>query len=192
MSNTTQNKLILALMALGLIVMFGASLIQRINNPELTVQARGSSSGASAEQSMPMPPEMGALMQKAKENPRDIPTLIELAEFLIQGKEWQAAETFAHRILEIAPDNAQAHYLHGIILYNTGSHDEAAKAFESVIAIQDDASARYSLGILQIYHFKDIAKGLEQFEKALLVPNTSQELKDVVQAEIDKVKSNNN
>ncbi len=190
MSNA--KNVVLAFMALGIVVMLGASFMQRINNPDLVMQARGSAPMQAESMSAndtPMSPQVGELMQAIQENPNDIPTIFRLTESLIESAEWSAAENFIHRALELEPQNAQAHYLHGIILYNSGKHDEAYTAFESVVKIKEDASARYSLGILQVYHFEDLNKGIEQFEIGLSNPNIHDELKNAIQAELDKAKA---
>ncbi len=185
-----QTKITLACMALGIVAMLGASFMQRISNPDLVIQARGSAPAQNSESGgMEMSPEVGKLMQALQEKPDDVPSLVHLTEHLIQSAEWNAAENFIHRALELQPKNPQAHYLHGIILYNTGKHDEAAESFEQVIAIDDDASARYSLGILQIHHFKDIDKGIAEFEHGLSDPDAAEELKEVIRAELEKAKA---
>ncbi len=195
MNNTTHRNMILACMALAVLGMLAVSIVQRINNPQLIVQTRGfPQQDMVAEETgggMPMSPEVGNLMQAVKDNPDDVPTLINLTMHLMETQEWQAAETFVHRAIEFAPENAQAHYLHGIILYNSQRHDEAVKAFEQVVAIAEDASARYSLGILQVYHFENIAKGIEEFERGLRDPNASEELKKAITAELEKIKKTN-
>ncbi len=196
MSNdlSIQKKITLACMGLGIVIMLGASFIKRIEDPDLVRQTRGSAPSQAAQESgsMPMNPDVGKLMQELQSNPNDIPTIIHLTEHLIEGKEWTAAENFIHRALELEPKNAQGHYLHGIILYNTGKHDEAASAFEQVVAIGEDASARYSLGILQIYHFKNIDKGIAELERGLNNPEAHDELKNVIRAELEKAKAQKN
>ncbi len=192
MNNTIQRNVVLAGLALGLIVMLAVAMTQRISNPNLVVQGRGGGmqqQSMDAESGMPMSPEIGGLMQALQENPNDIPTLIHLTEHLIESGELTAAENFIHRALELDAKNAQLHYLHGIVLYNTEKHDEAAKAFEQVVAIQENASARYSLGILQVYHFNDLEKGLAEFEKGLNDPSAPDELKQIIKAEIEKAKN---
>ncbi len=194
MNNITQRNIVLAALALGLITMLAVAMVQRVSNPHLVVQGRGG--GGMQQQSMnadeggmPMSPEVGNLMQAVKENPNDVPTLIHLTEHLIESGELDAAENFIHRALSLEANNAQLHYLHGIILYNADRHDEAVKSFEQVVALQDNASARYSLGILQVYHFKNVEKGIAEFELGLKDPSAPDELKDIIRAEIEKAKN---
>ncbi len=191
------KKVVLICMAVGIVVMLGASFMKRISDPDLVRQTRGSaptqadSGGMDAEPmgGGGMSPEVGNLMQKLKDSPNDIPTLIHLSERLIESGELNAAENFIHRLIELAPKNAQGHYLHGIVLYNSGKHDEALKSFEQVVALSENASARYSIGIIHIYHFKNLEKGIAEFEKALSDPNANDELKNVVRAELEKAKA---
>ncbi len=191
MNSITNRNIVLAALALGIVFMLAVSMVQRVSNPSLVVQGRGGGmqgQAMDAEQGMPMSPEVGSLMQALQESPNDIPTLIRLSEHLIESGELTAAENFIHRALELDAKNPQTHYLHGIALYNSNKHDEAVKAFEQVVALDDHASARYSLGILQIYHFKDVEKGIAEFEQGLKDPNAPEELKEIIRAEIEKAK----
>ncbi len=196
MNSIINRNIILASLAFGIVVMLAVAMVQRVSNPSLVVQGRGGGGmqqeAMNAEQGgMPMSPEVGALMQAVQENPNDVPTLIHLTEHLIESGELSAAENFIHRALGLEANNAQLHYLHGIVLYNTDKHDEAVKAFEQVVALDDHASARYSLGILQVYHFKNIEKGIAEFEQGLKDPDAPEDLKEIIRAEIEKAKNPN-
>lgn len=184
---TGARRAVLLCMALGLAAMLLASLAHRLSNPSLVVEAAAPRTGqAGMSQDAGMNPEIGALMRKVAENPQDAATMIHLVEHLISDKQWEPAETFAKRAAAISPSDSQPQYLLGIILHNKGQHADAAEALERVIALKDDASARYSLGVLQIYFLDQAAKGREMLKTALTSPNASESLKKAVREELEK------
>ena len=182
--NLSSRILIIAL-AVALAVMLGASLKARFQNPHLTVAARqqqGMGGGEAGEDAQ----TVGKLMRQVAENPQDLGALIHLIEHLVSAQNWDAAETFAQRAVTMDVGNSKPLYLLGVIQHNQGRHKEAAEALERVVKIKDEASVRYSLGVLYIYFLEDPKRGVEHLRAGLNDATASAELKAAIQQELEK------
>ena len=178
-------RILIILLAAALTIMLFASLKARIQNPHLTVAARpqqGMAGGEAGEDAQ----TVGKLMRQVAENPQDIGALIHLIEHLVTAQNWDAAETFAQRAVTMDVGNSKPLYLLGVIQHNQGRHKEAAEALERVVKIKDEASARYSLGVLYIYFLEDPKRGVEHLRAGLNAATASAELKAVIQEELEK------
>ena len=177
-------RILIILLAAALTIMLFASLKARIQNPHLTVAARpqqGMAGGEAGEDAQ----TVGKLMRQVAENPQDIGALI-MIEHLVSAQNWDAAETFAQRAVTMDVGNSKPLYLLGIIQHSQGRHKEAAEALERVVRIKDEASARYSLGVLYIYFLEDPKRGVEHLRAGLNAATASAELKAVIQEELEK------
>lgn len=192
MHNTFQvaggRRWVLLFMAAGLAVMMGASFVQRFANPHLVVEAaapRGVSTGGGPGVGG-MDGELGALMRQVGENPNDLQPLVHLTEHLVTDQQWDAAETFARRAMVVAPSDTKPLYLLGVILHNKGQHQEAADALENVLRLKDEASVRYSLGVLYIYYLSNVPKGVAHLSAGLHDPAATAALKASIREELEK------
>lgn len=179
------GRILIVVLAVALAVMLGASLKARFQNPHLTVAARqqqGMGGGEAAENAQ----TVGKLMRQVAENPQDLPALIHLIEHLVTAQNWDAAETFAQRAVTMDVSNPKPLYLLGVIQHNQGRHKEAAEALEQVVKIKDEASVRYSLGVLYIYFLEDPKRGAEHLRAGLNDPTASEELKAAIKQELEK------
>ena len=151
--NTPARALAL-LLALSLAAMLVISLTERFKHPQITVHV----------QPAPQAPAgmggdaIGALMQEVAKNPQTVDALVHLVEALMTAQNWEAAETFAQRASTLDVNNPQPLYLLGVIKHNQGKHKEAAELLEKVVALHDNASVRYSLGVLYIHFLNDPAR----------------------------------
>ena len=178
-------RILIILLAAALTIMLFASLKARIQNPHLTVAARpqqGMAGGEAGEDAQ----TVGKLMRQVAENPQDIGALIHLIEHLVSAQNWDAAETFAQRAVTMDVGNSKPLYLLGVIQHNQGRHKEAAEALERVVKIKDEASVRYSLGVLYIYFLEDPKRGVEHLRAGLNDATASAELKAAIQQELEK------
>ena len=179
------TRILIILLAAALTIMLFASLKARIQNPHLTVAARpqqGMAGGEAGEDAQ----TVGKLMRQVAENPQDIGALIHLIEHLVSAQNWDAAETFAQRAVTLDVGNSTPLYLLGVIQHNQGRHKEAAEALERVVKIKDEASVRYSLGVLYIYFLEDPKRGVEHLRAGLNDATASAELKAAIQQELEK------
>lgn len=178
-------RILIILLAAALTIMLFASLKARIQNPHLTVAARpqqGMAGGEAGEDAQ----TVGKLMRQVAENPQDLGALIHLIEHLVSAQNWDAAETFAQRAVTMDVGNSKPLYLLGVIQHNQGRHKEAAEALERVVKIKDEASVRYSLGVLYIYFLEDPKRGVEHLRAGLNDATASAELKAAIQQELEK------
>ncbi|HZF60651.1 MAG TPA: hypothetical protein VEZ52_03400, partial [Desulfovibrio sp.] len=97
------------------------------------------------------------------------------------------AETFAQRAVTMDVSNPKPLYLLGVIQHNQGRHKEAAEALEQVVKIKDEASVRYSLGVLYIYFLEDPKRGADHLRAGLTDATASEELKAAIKQELEKV-----
>ena len=196
------QRLCIILLALALAAMLGTALVKRLQNPSLTehrqpmATAPAVSSGGNAD-AMPqgMPgmaggdDRVGALMQQVGKNPQDFNALMQLAEALMHQENWKAAETFAQRASVVDLNNPQPLFMLGVILHNQGREAEAAQALEKVIALQDTARVRYSLGVLYLYFLDQKDKGLACMEAGLKDPKIEDEIRTAINEELQKHKT---
>lgn len=171
----------LALLA-GLLVMLGTAVWQRIRQPELVQQVAHTPAQHSQEEVS----AVGRLMEQVSRDPTDMGSLLSLVNALVKMENWEAAENFARRAIALDARDPRPLHLLGVIQHNTGRHADAAQTLEAVIALKDDASVRYSLGVLYIYYLNDKERGLAQLRVGLGLPDVSDSLKKHLQSELNK------
>jgi tetratricopeptide (TPR) repeat protein len=155
------------------------------------VQSAPSSPGApdktKMEQAAQSPQAMAimGLMQKMKENPNDVETLLALAQTFAEQGDMEGAKDMIQRAAVAAPADHRPPYLMGVVLGGQGKWQEAAEQLERSVALKDDASARYSLGVIWRYHLKDEAKARPHFDMAARLSHDPA-LASMIKAELDK------
>lgn len=179
------RRWVLLCVSLGLLAMLAVSFVYRLQNPSLVVEAprRG---GMMGQQDGGMDPEIGKLMEHLRDNPNDVASLAHLTEHLINQQNWDAAEAFAQRAVVAAPSDPQPVYLLGVVQHNKGRHAEAAASLERVLSMKDDASVRYSLGVLYLYYLNEPAKGVAHLTAGLHDEKASEALKASIRRELEK------
>ncbi len=185
------RKIILGLLSAALVSMLLASMMERLRGEPLIIKGETTSSTESdaANPMADLMSEIGRHMEELRENPNDYDMLVHTSDLLIQTEQWDAAESFLQRAIAIDATKAQPHYLLGMVFHSKEMHNEAAASLEKVVAINDDPSARYSLGVLYLYYLKDAKRGLEHLEKAMQAPNVTPELRSAIEEEIQKAKT---
>ncbi len=188
----SSRKIVLAFISVALLCMLGVSLMQRLAGEPLVIQgaASGGNSGASMPADDPMAAmmsEIGKHMEELKEDPQNFDLLVHTADLLVQSQQWESAESFLRRAIALDASKAQPHYLLGIALHNAEKHAEAAASLEKVIAINNDPSARYSLGVLYAYYLDDVSRAQEHWEKALTETAMAPELRVAIEDELKKI-----
>lgn len=175
------RRLIMLALLAGLLIMLGTALRQRIMEPELVQQVAHTPAHTQEEMSA-----VGRLMEQVSQNPTNMDGLLSLVNALVKTENWDAAENFAHRAVELDKKDPRPLHLLGVIQHNTGRHADAARTLEAVIALRDDASVRYSLGVLYIYYLNDKERGLAQLRAGLSLPDVGDSLKKHLQSELNK------
>ena len=201
----SSRRIVLGALLLGIGVMFAATVAWRLDGKPLvhdhgtaaTAQAPaqmppaqpapGTPDKAKMEQAAQSPQAMAimGLMQKMKENPNDVDTLLALAQTFAEQGDMEGAKDMIQRATVAAPSDHRPPYLMGVVLGGQGKWQEAAEQLERSVSLKDDASARYSLGVIWRYHLKDEAKARSHFEKAAVLSHDPS-LTSMIKAEIDK------
>ena len=107
-------------------------------------------------------------------------------EHLMATQEWDAAATFAQRAVALDVNDPQPLYMLGVILHNQGKPQEAAATLEKVVVLRDDATVRYSLGVLYSYFLQQKDKGRAHWEAGLKDPKISPEMRQAIEEELKK------
>ncbi len=199
------RRIVLGALLIGIGVMLAASVAWRLDGkplvhehaPAATAQAPaqmppaqpapGAPDKAKMEQASQSPQAMAimGLMQKMKENPNDVETLLALAQTFAEQGDMEGAKDMIQRAAVAAPADYRPPYLMGVVLGGQGKWQEAAEQLERSVALKDDASARYSLGVIWRYHLKDEAKARPHFDTAARLSNDPA-LAAMIKAELDK------
>ena len=199
------RRIVLGALLLGIGVMFAATVAWRMNGkplvhdhgPVATAQAPaqmppaqpapGAPDKTKMEQAAQSPQAMAimGLMQKMKENPNDVETLLALAQTFAEQGDMEGAKDMIQRATVAAPSDHRPPYLLGVVLGGQGKWQEAAEQLERSVSLGDDASARYSLGVIYRYHLKQEDKARQQFD---LAAKLSQDpaLASMIKAELAK------
>ncbi len=201
----SSRRIVLGALALGIGAMFAVSIAWRLGDHPLVhdhgpaveapapVQkapvpaAPGEPDRAKMEQMGQSPQAMAimGLMQKMKENPNDVETLLAIAQTFAEQGDAEGAKEMLQRAVVAAPSDARPPYLLGVVLGGQGRWQKAAEQLERSVSLNDDASARYSLGVIYRYHLKQEGKARQQFDLAAKLSNDPA-LASMIKAELDK------
>ena len=199
------RRIVLGALLLGIGVMFAATVAWRLDGKPLVHDHGTVATAQSPAQMPPAQPAPGApdktkmeqaaqspqamaimsLMQKMKENPNDVDTLLALAQTFAEQGDMEGAKDMIQRATVAAPADHRPPYLLGIVLGGQGKWQEAAEQLERSVSLKDDASARYSLGVIWRYHLKNEAKARAHFDTAAKISNDPA-LASMIKAELDK------
>ncbi len=193
----SSRRIVLGALSLGIAAMFVLSVAWRVGDHPLIRQkapasAPQSASGGDAMRSMmeqgadsPQGQAIMGLMQKMKDNPNDVDTLLQLSSLFAEQGNTEGAKDMAERALVAAPSDHRPPYLLGVLLSREGSWAEAATQLERSIALKDDAATRYSLAVIYRYHLKQEDKARANYETAARICEDPA-LASMIRAELDK------
>lgn len=191
MTNSSR-RIVLGALGLGIVVMFALSIAWRMGDHPLIRQRAAQTAAADAPRSMmeqgaesPQGQAVMSLMQKMKDNPNDVDTLLEIARIFAEQGDNEGAKSMAERALVAAPSDARPPYIMGVLLSREGAWDEAAKQLERSISLKDDAATRYSLAVIYRYHLRQENKARENYEIAARICEDPA-LASMIKAELDK------
>ncbi|MDR2819027.1 MAG: tetratricopeptide repeat protein [Desulfovibrio sp.] len=163
-------RVVAFLLFAGFVVMALAlrDLPENFKTVQIAAQAPAASS-ASADRGAEA---IGALMQKAAQEPKNQDVLIRLAEALIGSKNWQAAETFVSRAIVLDANNPHPYHLLSQILENLGRPQEAADAMkksQAIVTSSKPAAAPPTEKGAQPPMPPELARKIAEAEKATLL-----------------------
>ena len=184
MSSTTLGphdqgrRLVVAVMALGLILLFLGSIVYRLQNPSLTIQARPS------ETSMAMN-EISELMARLDSEPNHMPTLMALGDRFMRIGSWERAAAFWKRTIALDPTLERALNGLGVAYYNMDQFAESAEQFERIVEIlPDNYRAHFNLGMLYKHYLDQPDRARTHFEQILALQPEDEELINRVREEL--------
>jgi tetratricopeptide (TPR) repeat protein len=183
------GRMVLAFIGFSLVIIFAASFVYRLERPTLEVQQKKSQGG--------MPPGMGEavngpmrevmeLMQKLQENPDDPGLQLAMAERFMAMGSFDRAKTFLDKVEKVRPNDPDVLNALGVVRYNLNDLDGAKAAFEAILAKDaEDFRARFNLGLLYKYAYKDEAKAKEALSAVIASPKTDSETRKTAQQELE-------
>ncbi len=191
----SSRRIVLAALSVGFVAMFALSVSWRMGDHPLIRQRTAAVRSAATAETPRSMMEQGAespqgqavmtLMQKMKDNPNDVNTLLEIAGIFAEQGDNEGAKSMVQRALVAAPSDARPPYLMGVILAREGAWDEAARQLERSITLKDDAATRYSLAVIYRYHLKQEDKARANYETAARICEDPA-LASMIKAELDK------
>lgn len=193
----SSRRIVLGALSLGIAAMFVLSVAWRMGDHPLIRQKAPSSvaqkaSGGDAMRSMmeqgadsPQGQAIMGLMQKMKDNPNDVDTLLQLSSLFAEQGNAEGAKDMAQRALVAAPSDHRPPYLLGVLLSREGNWAEAASQLERSISLKDDAATRYSLAVIYRYHLKQEDRARANYETAARICDDPA-LASMIRAELDK------
>lgn len=186
MSSTTLGphdqgrRLVVAVIALGLVLIFIGSIIYRLQNSGLTMQARPS------ESSMAMN-EISQLMARLDTEPNHLPTLMALGDQFMRMGSWERAAVFWKR--SIALDSSLERALNGLGVahYNMDQYPESAEQFERIVDLNpDNHRAHFNLGMLYKHYLDNPEQARIHFERVLELEPDDLELMERIRDELSE------
>ena len=200
-----KRRVILVIMGCSLALMLLISFVYRTMNPNMVMQRQADHEHGAAEQQaqageeMPtadgkgMPPamnqalqkEIGKLMKKMQENPKDVATLLELANHFMSMQAWDKAQIFLGNAVVEEPANLEALYRLGICEFQLGKPKEAADYFEQLIALEPHhAHTLYNLGVLKKHYLNKPEEAKKHFEAVSQLEGVDPEMKKAAEQEL--------
>jgi tetratricopeptide (TPR) repeat protein len=173
------RRFVIAVLGLGLAFLFIASILYRVQNPSLTMQAR-------QDQQAAVMSKIAELMAGLDKEPNHLPTLMTLGDLFMRIGSWEQAAVFWKRALAVDPAQGQALNGLGVAYYNLDKFFESAEQFERMIALlPDNYRAHFNLGMLYKHYLDQPQRARTYFERVLeLNPADEAELIRRVQAEL--------
>ena len=185
------GRMVLAFMAFCLVIIFAASFIYRLERPTLEVHQKkggmgqGMPGGMDGAMNGPMR-EVMELMQKLQENPEDTGLQKAMAERFMAMGSFDRAKTFLDKVAKVRPDDPDVLNALGVVRYNMNDLDGAKAAFEAILAKDaEDFRARFNLGLLYKYAYKDEAKAKAALSAVIASPKTDPETRKTAQEELE-------
>ncbi len=187
-SGTFSRRIIVILLAVGLLTIFATSVIYRLQNPSRIVVRQKMPDGNKMNSMVDMG-NMGQirdLMQELQKNPEDMHTLLRLGSVFMEMGAWAKSIMFLQDALNVEPTNKDALNLYGICLYQAKDYAKSAEIFSQLLALdQNNPMAHYNLGVMKKYFLEKPEEGMEHFRKAKALSPSDPRLVKLVDEELE-------
>lgn len=180
--NGTVKMVVMGLMAVGILLMVGVTVFERLANPSLVQPTNIPAQPQAARDESPL----ARLMRQAGEEPNNASIQVELAMLLLGQGNVEEAQTFLDRARVLDVNNPDVPYLLGYIANFNKHYEDAARLMEESLALADRAEVRYSVGIIYQYYLKNTEKAVEHWKKGLVAGDANMAQLKQIQQEIDK------
>ncbi|MHB8891715.1 MAG: tetratricopeptide repeat protein [Candidatus Limnocylindrales bacterium] len=128
------------------------------------------------------------LMAKIQANPKDIVSLLALADEFYAGEQFAQAATFLDQLLAIEPENIQALLARGAVSFNLGDLDAAEATWKKVVAIDPkNAEVHYDLGFLYLNQPAPDWAGVQREWNLVIELDPGSDLAKTVQSHLDSL-----
>ncbi len=126
----------------------------------------------------------GELMMKMQENPNDPQVTIDLSLLFLEAQDYVASLNFATRASTLDPSNATAAYLKAVAHSQLGEIESAIKEFNRSLSLNENPATHFGLAVLYKYNANDAAMAKSHLEKALQMPNLTEDMKGRITNEL--------
>ena len=186
--NDRPRHVILAALILGLAAMFTSAIAWRFGDHPLVLRKNipASMPPAAAPAQQSNEEGIAALMRQMKSNPDNLDAMLELSRIFSERGDAEGALELLRRAEEASPSDPRPKHLAGVQLAAMSRWPEAAESLRKAIAARDDASARFSLGVICRYHLNLPSEARTHWEAAARIC-TDKELEKLIHAEISKL-----
>ena len=195
------RHIVTGLMLLGLCIMFAASFSSLVNKGKVEVSGKrvaqaagGEKNGRSANATGDpvdnpgltgrQADDIAKLMQRALQNPEDPAPYIALGEQFMVLEDWRRAEAFLIKAVAIRPEDATPRRMMAVCQFKQNRPEDAAKTFEELLAIRDDALALYDLATIYKYYLNNNERAVVLLNRALGIQDAEKELLDQIRGEL--------
>ncbi len=178
-------------------VMFVASFVYRMENPNLFVKARmgasqaesgGAQGNGPAGDASPMAGAMSRVreyMARVEADPEDVEALVGLGNSFLMMRAWDRALDPLTRASRLAPQNTAVLKGIGIAQFNKEAFEEAAASYEAILEIDpEDTLALFNLGVIYKHYFKKPDIAGTYFEKVLALEKDDAEMLKLAKEEL--------
>lgn len=196
------RKAVILFTVAAVAVMFAASFIYRMDNPNLFVKARMDSTQAGdhdhdGDGMQDHGPEAGAMagamgkvkefMARVEKNPDDVEALIGLGNSFLMMRAWDRALESLGKARSLDPKNTGVLKGIGIAHFNKEDFKKAAESYEAILKIDEsDTLALFNLGVIYKHYFEKIDVARTYFEKVLAIEKNDAEMIRLAKEELEK------
>jgi len=171
------RRLIIAVLGLGLALLFVGSILYRLQNPSLTMPGQDPQAAIMN--------KIAELMASLENEPNHLPTLMALGDQFMRKESWDRATVFWKRALAVDPAQDQALNGLGVAYYNMDQFSDSAKQFERIIVLQpDNHRAHFNLGMLYKHYLNEPGRARMYFERVLELNPDDEQLMGRIQEEL--------
>jgi len=172
------RRLVIAVLGLGLALLFVGSILYRLQNPSLTTHVHQDQQAAAMS-------KIAELMARLDSEPNHLPTLMSLGDQFMRMGSWERASVFWKRALTVDPAQDQALNGLGVAYYNLGQFSDSAEQFERIIVLQPDRyRPHFNLGMLYKHYLEEPERARMHFERVLELDPGDEELVARIQKEL--------